>query len=109
MVLSKGRRKLGGGIFSYLPVAAYGERVGFEEHFRTPHGLDLGAVARAYSARFTRASSWEHFRTALKDSFAARGVSVISLAIDPEADVAQHRAIDAAVARALGAGRGGTR
>ncbi len=99
----------GGGIFSYLPVAAYGERVGFEEHFRTPHGLDLGAVARAYSARFTRASSWEHFRTALKDSFAARGVSVISLAIDPEADVAQHRAIDAAVARALGAGRGGTR
>ena len=91
----------GGGIFSFLPVARYGESVGFEEHFRTPPGLDLGAVATAYGAGFTRVGSWEHFRAALKESFSAEGVSVISLPVDRDASVEHHRAIDRAVAAAL--------
>jgi len=49
----------GGGIFSFLPIAEYGEAVGFEEYFRAPHGLDLGAVAGAYGARFSRVGSWD--------------------------------------------------
>ncbi|MDJ0868481.1 MAG: 2-succinyl-5-enolpyruvyl-6-hydroxy-3-cyclohexene-1-carboxylic-acid synthase [Myxococcota bacterium] len=98
----------GGGIFSFLPVARFGESVGFEEHFRTPPGLDLGAMARAYGASFTRVASWEHFRAALKEGLSTEGVSVVSLPVDRDASVEHHRAIDRAVAAALD-GVGGVR
>jgi 2-succinyl-5-enolpyruvyl-6-hydroxy-3-cyclohexene-1-carboxylate synthase len=91
----------GGGIFSYLPVAAHGEAVGFEEQFATPHGLDLGAVADAYGARFTRVASREHLRSALKTASEESGVSVIVIPLDRARNVAHHREIHAAVARAL--------
>jgi 2-succinyl-5-enolpyruvyl-6-hydroxy-3-cyclohexene-1-carboxylate synthase len=95
----------GGGIFSFLPIAQQGERVGFEECFRTPHGLDLGAVARAYGAGFTRVASWEHFRTALKEAFASRGVSVIALPVSAERSVEAHRGVESAVRAILAAPR----
>jgi 2-succinyl-5-enolpyruvyl-6-hydroxy-3-cyclohexene-1-carboxylate synthase len=91
----------GGGIFSFLPVAEHGEAVGFQQYFRAAHGLDLGGVARAYGAHFVSVSSWEHFRTALKDSFAASGVSVLRVPIDAERNRAQHRELERAVAAAL--------
>jgi 2-succinyl-5-enolpyruvyl-6-hydroxy-3-cyclohexene-1-carboxylate synthase len=91
----------GGGIFSLLPIARYGGDVAFEEHFRTPHGLDLGAVARAYGAHVARVSSWEHFRAALKESFATPEVSVIVVPVDHDRNVEQHRAIVRAVGAAL--------
>jgi 2-succinyl-5-enolpyruvyl-6-hydroxy-3-cyclohexene-1-carboxylate synthase len=91
----------GGGIFSFLPVAAYGEAVGFEEHFRTPHGLDLAAVARGYGAAATRVGSPEHLGTALKEALAADRVSVIVVPVDRERNVEQHRAVERAVFAAL--------
>jgi 2-succinyl-5-enolpyruvyl-6-hydroxy-3-cyclohexene-1-carboxylate synthase len=95
----------GGGIFSLLPIAEYGEAVGFEEYFRAPHGLDLGAVARAYGARFTRVGSWEHFRAALKESFTAPGVSLVAVPVDRDRNVAHLQDIHRAVSAALAEGR----
>lgn len=95
----------GGGIFSLLPIAKYGEAVGFEEYFRAPHGLDLGAVARAYGARFTRVGSWEHFRAALKESFGAPGVSLVAVPVDRDRNVAHLQDLYAAVSAALAGGR----
>lgn len=37
----------GGGIFSFLPVAAHGEAVHYDELFHTAHGTDLEALASA--------------------------------------------------------------
>jgi 2-succinyl-5-enolpyruvyl-6-hydroxy-3-cyclohexene-1-carboxylate synthase len=94
----------GGGIFSFLPIAEHGEAVGFEEYFRAPHGLDLGAVARAYGAGFTRVDSWEHFRAALKESFAEPGVSLVAVPVDRDRNVAHLRDLYRAVSEALAGG-----
>ncbi len=91
----------GGGIFSFLPIAAHGAAVGFEEHFRTPHGLDLAAVASAYGARAARVGSWEHFRTAFKEALAGDRLSVLVIPVDHDRNVARHREIQRAVATAL--------
>jgi 2-succinyl-5-enolpyruvyl-6-hydroxy-3-cyclohexene-1-carboxylate synthase len=95
----------GGGIFSLLPIAEYGEAIGFEKYFRAPHGLDLGAVAGAYGARFSRIGSWEHFRAALKESFAEPGVSVVAVPVDRDRNVAHLRELDRAISAALAGGR----
>ena len=94
----------GGGIFSFLPIADHGDAVGFEEHFVTPHGLDVGAIAASLGASTTRVTSWEHFRSALKDAFARRGLSVIRVPIDREQNVAQQRRIQRAVSAAIADG-----
>ena len=95
----------GGGIFSLLPIAEYGEAVGFEEYFRASHGLDLGAVAGAYGARFSRVGSWEHFRSALEKSFAEPGVSLVAVPVDRDRNVAHLQDIHRAVSAALAGGR----
>ncbi len=91
----------GGGIFSFLPIAAHGAAVGFEDNFRTPHGLDLAAVASAYGARAVRIDSWEHFATAFKEALAGDRVQVLVIPVDRDRNVAQHREIEHAVATAL--------
>ena len=91
----------GGGIFSFLPIAAHGAAVGFEDHFRTPHGLDLAAVASAYGAAAVRVGSWEHFRTAFKEALAGDRLSVLVIPVDRDRNVARHREIQRAVATAL--------
>lgn len=92
----------GGGIFSYLPIAAYGEAVRFEQNFRTPMGIDFGPAAQSFGAAFTRVGSWEHFRAALKESLRAPVVSVIEVPVDRDRSVAHHRDVQRAVADALG-------
>ena len=49
----------------------------------------FGAVAGAYGARFSRIDSWEHFRAALKESFAEPGVSLLAVPVDRDRNVAQ--------------------
>jgi 2-succinyl-5-enolpyruvyl-6-hydroxy-3-cyclohexene-1-carboxylate synthase len=93
----------GGGIFSYLPVAEHAREVAFEEHFRTPHGLDLGPVARAFGAGYARVASPEHYRTALKEALAAPRTTVLEVPVDRDRSVAHHREIAAAVSAALAA------
>jgi 2-succinyl-5-enolpyruvyl-6-hydroxy-3-cyclohexene-1-carboxylate synthase len=90
----------GGGIFSFLPIAAHGDAVDFETHFRTPHGIDLEPLCRGMGADFTRVTSWEHLRAALKDALTAPGVSVLAIPVDRDRNVAQFRALEAAVGAA---------
>ena len=83
----------GGGIFSFLPIAEHGEAVAFEWLFRTPHGLALRKSAELFGIGWERASSWPHFRAALKTALASGGVSVIEVPVDPDANVRAFRAL----------------
>jgi 2-succinyl-5-enolpyruvyl-6-hydroxy-3-cyclohexene-1-carboxylate synthase len=96
----------GGGIFSFLPVAARASADGasevFEALFRTPHGIDLSRAAELFGLEWQRVACWEEFRTGVAASLGAPGVQVVELPIDRDANVAHFRAL----ARAAGeAGR----
>jgi 2-succinyl-5-enolpyruvyl-6-hydroxy-3-cyclohexene-1-carboxylate synthase len=93
----------GGGIFRFLPISAYGEAVAFEEHFRTPHGLDLGPLAESFGASFTCVASWQHYRASLKEAFASTRLSVIEVPVSCERNLAHHRAVVHAVSEELAA------
>jgi len=94
----------GGGIFSYLPIAGFGEAVAFEERFATPHGVDLAHATALAGGAHPRVRSPEELALALKTAVPAPGLRVIELAVDRAAQVAHHRALFEAVGRALGAG-----
>lgn len=89
----------GGGIFSFLPQAAYPEH--FEQLFGTPTGLDFEPVVRMYGGTFTRATTWESFREALTTSFEAGGLHVVEVRTDRERNVTMHRELWRAVDQAL--------
>jgi 2-succinyl-5-enolpyruvyl-6-hydroxy-3-cyclohexene-1-carboxylate synthase len=91
----------GGGIFSFLPVAAYGEAVRFEELFTTPHGVDLAAVAPLYGLDHTRVSNWSDYADAIEKSFVHPGVSVIEVPIDREANLEHFRDVVREVGEAV--------
>ena len=88
----------GGGIFEFLPIAQHRER--FEELFATPHGLDLEGAARLCHAEFVRATEGRGLRAALQRP--AGGLRLVEARTDRAANVAQHRALQAAVIAALG-------
>src|SRR5947199_280058 len=56
----------GGGIFSFLPQAAYPEH--FEQLFGTPTGLDFGLAVQMYGGQFQRVETWQEFRQPVTDS-----------------------------------------
>ncbi|HVP29548.1 MAG TPA: 2-succinyl-5-enolpyruvyl-6-hydroxy-3-cyclohexene-1-carboxylic-acid synthase [Myxococcota bacterium] len=93
----------GGGIFSYLPIAGFGEQVGFEERFATPHGVDLARLTALAEGTHRRVRSGEELALALKEAAAAPGLRVIEVPADREAQVAHHLALWNAVGRALDA------
>jgi 2-succinyl-5-enolpyruvyl-6-hydroxy-3-cyclohexene-1-carboxylate synthase len=88
----------GGGIFHFLPIAGYPER--FEELFGTPHGQDLEGAARMCGADFVRVSDLRALRAALQRP--AAGLRLVEARTDRTKNVAQHRALQAAVVAALG-------
>jgi 2-succinyl-5-enolpyruvyl-6-hydroxy-3-cyclohexene-1-carboxylate synthase len=94
----------GGGIFSFLPQAAYPDH--FEQIFGTPIGLDFRHVAALYEASYTLAEHWDAFRTAVTRSLSAsaepkRGLNIIEVRTNRGTNVTLHRRIWAAVAAAL--------
>ncbi|HEX8032627.1 MAG TPA: thiamine pyrophosphate-dependent enzyme, partial [Ktedonobacterales bacterium] len=89
----------GGGIFSFLPQAAYPEH--FEQVFGTPTGLDFEPVVRVYGGNFTYAATWDSFRKALSTSFEVGGLHVIEVRTDRERNVTMHRKLWSAVEHAL--------
>jgi len=88
----------GGTIFSFLPQHELPE---FERLFETPHGLDLGAVARAAGAAHELVDRSSGVGPAVVRAVAAGGVHVVEVAVDAEANRRRHAelrtAIDAAV------------
>ena len=94
----------GGGIFSYLPIAAHGDGVDFERLFRTPSGVDLAHTAALAGAAFARVDSAQgagELRSALREALAVDSLSIVEVRVDRDANIAQHRRIDAAVGREL--------
>ena len=89
----------GGGIFSFLPQAAYPEH--FEQLFGTPHGLDFRPAAEMYGATFSRIADWRSFRAAVDAGSQAAGVTIVEVPTHRQRNVSLHRAVWQAVAAAL--------
>lgn len=90
----------GGGIFSFLPIADHGEAVGFEDLFRTPHGLDLADLAPLHSAEFTRVSSVAEYRDALNPPWDDPGLRLIEVSVDRDSNIKRFRELAALAAAA---------
>lgn len=89
----------GGGIFSFLPQAAYPPH--FEQLFGTPHGLDFRPAVEMYGATFIRMTDWRSFRAAVNTGLEAAGVTIIEVPTHRERNVSMHRAVWQAVSAAL--------
>ena len=88
----------GGGIFSFLPSAALPEHV---DLFVTPHGVDLGALAAAAGAHRVRVERAGGLGATLREHASRGGVSLVEVPTERDRNVAEHRAVIEAVARAL--------
>ncbi len=89
----------GGGIFSFLPQAAYPKH--FEQLFGTPHGLNFEHAAKLYDAHFVSATSWDEFRAAVKESLSRAGLDIVQVKTNRETNVTMHRAVWKAVANRI--------
>jgi 2-succinyl-5-enolpyruvyl-6-hydroxy-3-cyclohexene-1-carboxylate synthase len=88
----------GGGIFHFLPVA--GQTDAFEEHVATPHGLRFELAAQLYGCVFVRADTSQELEQAVLESVPRRGVTIIEVITDREANLALHRRVAEAAAAA---------
>ena len=79
----------GGGIFSFLPQAAYPEH--FEQLFGTPTGLDFRLVVEMYGGQFHRVDNWESFRKAVNQGLHSSGLDVIEIPTERVSNVKMHR------------------
>lgn len=89
----------GGGIFSFLPQAAYPEH--FETLFGTPHGLDFRPVADLYGASYARVADWPGFQAAMTQAIGARGLSIVEVPTERARNVTLHREMWEAVSAAV--------
>jgi 2-succinyl-5-enolpyruvyl-6-hydroxy-3-cyclohexene-1-carboxylate synthase len=89
----------GGGIFSFLPQAAYPEH--FERLFGTPTGLDFQPAVEMYGGRFLRIAGWGAFRSAVQVGLAEGGLHVIEVCSERANNVVQHRQLWQCVEQAL--------
>jgi 2-succinyl-5-enolpyruvyl-6-hydroxy-3-cyclohexene-1-carboxylate synthase len=91
----------GGGIFSFLPQAEWGEA--FEELFGTPHGLEFRPAVEMFGGRHRQVQDWAEFRAAVREGLAEGGLQVVEVRTDRARNVALHREVWAAVEQAVGA------
>ncbi len=89
----------GGGIFSFLPQAAYPEH--FEQLFGTPTGLDFHLAVQMYGGDFQGVETWEQFRKAVTQGISTRGLHVVEVKTDRASNVRMHRRLWQEVEKAL--------
>jgi 2-succinyl-5-enolpyruvyl-6-hydroxy-3-cyclohexene-1-carboxylate synthase len=89
----------GGGIFSFLPQAAYPEH--FEQLFGTPTGLDFRLAVQMYGGQFQRAETWEQFRKAVTRGISIGGLHVVEVKTERTSNVRMHRRLWQVVERVL--------
>ena len=82
----------GGGIFSFLPQRAELEPAIFERFFGTPHGIDVRALAAVHGIRVL---------DSVADIGRGRGVRLLHVRTDRDANVAVHDQLQQAIASAL--------
>lgn len=81
----------GGGIFSFLPQAAYPETY---EHFRTAHGVDFKPGVEMYGGNFRTVQDWQEFRQLLAEATSSQaGLSVIEIKTDTDANTGLHQEV----------------
>lgn len=89
----------GGGIFSFLPPAAYPDY--FEALFGTPTALEFRTAAQLYEAAFLRAETWPAFRDGIRAAQDRPGVSIVELCTARDRNVSLHEDVFAAVRTAV--------
>ena len=89
----------GGGIFSFLPQAAYPEH--FEQLFGTPTGLDFRLAAQMYGGQFQKVDSWEQFRKAVGRGLNTGGLHVIEVPTERTSNVKMHRQLWQVIGKTL--------
>jgi 2-succinyl-5-enolpyruvyl-6-hydroxy-3-cyclohexene-1-carboxylate synthase len=89
----------GGGIFSFLPQAAYPEH--FEQLFGTPTGLDFHLAVEMYGGQFQKINSWEQFRKAVNRGLHTGGLHVIEVPTERTSNVKMHRQLWEAIEKTL--------
>lgn len=89
----------GGGIFSFLPHAAFPET--FERLFATPHGLDIATLARIYDCGYSLLEKAGDLEPSITAAVASGGIHIIEVRTDRDANVALHRRIWDEVATAV--------
>jgi len=96
----------GGGIFSFLPVAAQQEAVGFDRLFRTPHDLDLSRAAALFDLPYCRVDSdlESALDDALDDALGKSSVSIIHVRVDASDNEVRFRESVSRVCHAIDAG-----
>ena len=91
----------GGGIFSFLAQAsAIPDR--FEALFGTPHGVDLSELAAVHGIPVAEVEKASALTSAVQCAVAAGGVRIVLVRTDRSDNVARHREVWDAVARAVG-------
>ncbi len=89
----------GGGIFSFLPVAAYTKH--FEPFFATPHGLRLESAAMMFGLPYHEASDRKTFADVYREAQAKGTSALIEVHTSRAENVSIHQALrDAVVAAA---------
>jgi 2-succinyl-5-enolpyruvyl-6-hydroxy-3-cyclohexene-1-carboxylate synthase len=91
----------GGGIFSFLPQAAYSEH--FETLFGTPHGLDFSHAAAMYGATHAPVGTWDAFRSQVRRGIDGDGVTIVEVRTARDRNVVLHREMWAAAEEAVAA------
>ncbi len=95
----------GGGIFSFLPIAAHREF--FESHFAVPHGLGFGQAAQMFGLPHQTAASAPELETACAEALKRPGATVIEVRTRRDRNVSDHHELkerlSAACQRVLGA------
>jgi len=89
----------GGGIFSFLPQAAYPEH--FEQLYGTPTGLDFRLAVQMYGGQFQREESWEQFRKAVSQGLNTGGLHVIEIPTERTSNVKMHRQLWEVIGKTL--------
>lgn len=75
----------GGGIFSFLPIAAHSDL--FEPYFGVSHGLNFASAAQLYGLRYAQPAARVEFESALREA----GPVVIEVKTDREQNVREHQ------------------
>jgi 2-succinyl-5-enolpyruvyl-6-hydroxy-3-cyclohexene-1-carboxylate synthase len=97
----------GGGIFSFLPQAAYPEH--FDQLFGTPIGLDFRLAVQMYGGQFQRIDDWEEFRKAMNRGLHTGGLHVIEVPTERASNVHMHRQLWEVIGKTLNERGIGTR
>lgn len=89
----------GGGIFSFLPMAA--TRDVFEPFFGTPHGRTFEPAAALFDLAYAHPEDGAGLRAALEKAWASGRSSILEVRTDRTDNVARHRTVQQRIQQAL--------